>query len=144
MANNLFDVEPLIIARIKALVTGLRTVESVSVLAGAADLAPYLPAAFIQPMEGEIKSIAAKSGMERQTWLVTICVANYRDPTGTQTTASKAGGFSHDVIAALNGWAPHGVGKLMEYEGRAAPYYEPGYGEFPLAFGFDVYIHGGT
>ncbi|MFH1493743.1 MAG: hypothetical protein ABIG70_02980 [Pseudomonadota bacterium] len=141
MANNLFDIEPLILARIKALVPDLRTVASVSLLAGAADIAPYLPAAFVQPMEGELKSSAAQSISERQTWLVTVCVENFRD-TETETTASKAGNHAHNIIAALNGWAPHGVGKLMQYEGRSAPYYEPGYGEFPLQFGFDVYVHG--
>lgn len=139
---NLFDIEPLIIARIKAMIPGLRTVDSISLLASAGDVAQFLPAAFVQPMQGETKTYAASHVNERQQWLITVCVENYRDSSGTQTTASKAGEHAHAIIAALNGWAPHGAGKQIQYEGRAAPYYETGYGEFPLQFGYDVFIHG--
>lgn len=139
---NLFDIEPLIIARIKAAVPELRTVDSVSLLASAGDIAQLLPAAFVQPMEGQATASIAANAMERQSWLITVCVSNFREAIGAATTASKAGEHVQKIIAALNGWAPHGVGKLMQYEGRSAPYYEPGYGEFPLQFGFDVYVHG--
>jgi hypothetical protein len=139
--QNLFDVEPLIIARIKDAVPGLRTVSSVSLLASTADIAALLPAAFVQPMDGTVKSSAAAHCMESQSWLVTVCVSNFRD-TDTETTASKAGEHARNIIAALNGWPPKGTGKLMQYEGRSAPYYEPGYGEFPLHFSIDVFVHG--
>lgn len=141
--ENLLAAEPLIIARIKAHVPGLRTVASASVLAGAVDIAPMCPAAFV------LSDLASARGtdvpgraIEAQNWQVVICVASIRDPHDVNTTASVAGPFMLDAVKALAGWVPTPDHRAVVYQGRGAPYYEPGYGEFPLFFGVDVPLRG--
>lgn len=147
---NLCAAEPLMIARLRSLITGSISaaqrdadadldglvIDSGSVLANAADVARYCPAAFIMPGENEPfdRDDSGSVQAESQGWAVVICVAHYRDPTGLTTTAYTAGAYIAQVIQALIGWAPGDGFMPFVLSGRSAPYYEPGYAEFPVLF----------
>jgi hypothetical protein len=142
--TNLFAAEPLIIARIKAMVPGLKTVASASILAGAQDIAPYCPAAFVLPMGGDVDSNAGRGivQVERQRWQIVVVVSNIRDPLDVDTTAQQAGGYLLQVYQALCGWPPAADLDPMRYAGRPDPYYEVGYGEFPVLFETKAVLQG--
>jgi hypothetical protein len=131
---NPFDAEPLIIARIQARVPGLKTVASASILAGAQDIAPYCPAAFVLADAGAYGPAPsdARVQVESQRWQVVVCVANIRDPADVNTTAQQAGAYLGPVMAALIGWRADTQHVPFSIAERPAPYYEPGYGEFPI------------
>lgn len=141
--SNLLAAEPLIIARLKAKTTGLATIASASVLAGAQDIAPYCPAAFVLPGRGNPGSTAgAVRAVEEQEWQIVVVVRNVRDPNDVNTTATIAGPFLLQIVQALIGWRPSADHRAMTYAGRGEPYYEPGYGEFPLFFTTGVPLQG--
>lgn len=140
--DNLFAAEALIIERLIAQVPELTTVGSFTLLAGAQDLTPYCPAAFVGPGSGEVldDTPSGLDPIEGQTYTVLVCVSHIRDPDDVATTATVAGALAAKVIQSLSGWAP-GAGSpgvpykaALRYTGHDDPYYEPGWAEFPLNF----------
>jgi hypothetical protein len=133
---NLLAAEPLIIARLKAQAPALKTVGSASLLAGAQDVAPYCPAAFVMPGAGDYgeRHNQARIQAETQHWEVVVCVAHIRDPDDEDTTALAAGALLRDIVVALIGWKPSTDFRALTLVERPAPFYDVGYAEFPLIF----------
>jgi len=145
--TNHFAAEPLIIQRLKDQnITGINTVASGSILAGAQDLAPYLDGIFVLPDEG-IFPEAPNDGrlqLESQHWQIITVVKNIRDPNDVNTTAKLAGGYITEILKALIGWPPAKELTPITISARPKPYYEPGYGEFPLILSTTTVIRGSS
>jgi len=132
----MLTLEPDIIARIKAEVPGLATVASVGFLAGAQDIAPYIPAAFVIPGGAQYETAGADGGpvTETQHWEVVLYVKHVKDPADLATTSSLAGPLLEGIVGALHGWRFDRRHHPMAIAARPDPVYYPGFGEFPLSF----------
>ena len=143
---SFYAAEPLILQRIRDQVPSLATVASASRLAGADDPAAFCVdpndetqhgACFVIPMEGEVTGSGGEGVYVRflQGWLLLFIEAHEQDPADEQTTASRAGAAMLQAVEALAGMelAPSFGGRLT-FSGYGAPYYEAGYGEFPVYF----------
>lgn len=145
--SNVFAVEPLLIARIEANVAGLEDVGSVSKLAGFRPDQIPLPSVYVLPAESPEPEDDPNDGgfqIERQRWEIVICVGHTEDVAtdDADTTTSRAGVILFDVIQALVGWRPVAGYLAFSYKGRPAPYFEPGYAEFPALFETGLVITG--
>lgn len=132
MITNLFAPEPLIIARLRSEIPELQTVDSLAVLAGKKDITPLCPAVFVLPLGSEVLAqhgVSTRDAFtyEVQRWQLVLCVA-YRKET---SLAVQAGEF---IVQTLERWPPSGDWAPLRYASRDDPYYEIGYGEFPLQF----------
>lgn len=133
--TNHFEAEPLIIQRIKdKAIAGVKTVASASILAGAQDVAQYVPAIFVLPDAGDYIPQVSDGQVQTETqhWQIIVVVKNIRDPLDVNTTAREAGGYMTELLQALVGWKPAQNLHAMAISARPAPFYQPGYGEFPI------------
>ena len=132
----MLDLEPQIIARLQAEVPGFSTIASVTYLAGAQDIAPYLPAAFVIPGGAQYEAAGPNGGpvTETQFWEVVVYVRHVKDAADVATTSSLAGPLLEGVVDALHGWRFDRYHHPMAIAERPDPVYYPGFGEFPLSF----------
>jgi len=132
---NLLDAEPLIIARLKAQITDVKTIASAATIAGALDIAGLLDGIFLQPGSASVVSSAGNgiAQTEEETWLVVAVAALVPDTDTLAGDYQAMGALLGKIVAALAGWAPAGY-RPMRYVGREDPLVEAGQAEFPLRF----------
>jgi hypothetical protein len=139
--DNLYAMEPEIIARLRADLTELRTVASFSVLASSADPLRLLDGCFVLPTntddtheerDDEARLVSLTSIQE---WQVLIAVPNVTDPDDWETTAKRAGAYLAQVRASLLGWnVPAEFGGLLHPGGVSGPVHARDFTQFPLFF----------
>ena len=132
----MLTLEPQIVARLQAQVPALATVASRSWLAGAEDISPQLPAAYVQPGATQYLDLSDDgSGVEIEAWQIVVCVPFLKDQADLVTAATLAGPLLQAIAAALHGWAPDGseYSSLQILE-RGQPSYDEGFAQFPMTF----------
>lgn len=143
--SNVFAAEQPIIDRIKAQVPTLAaSVFSLSQLE-AFESVPPVPAVVVRPMGSRVESAPADGAFqtEVQVWELALLVGHQQtDATVAQTTTQQGGALIFELLRALVGWRPAAGYMPMAYAGRAEPYYEPGYAEYPLSFETGLVITG--
>ena len=133
MTTDLFDAQPLIIARLNAAMLGFKTVGGPGIIAGIQDIGPFLPACLVFP--GDAIRDGAQNWSEIQTWWTEIIVAHENDPATTLKTEAIAGTFCWQVKTSLHGWVPSaGFNSPLKYSDRPDPIYNAGDASFPLRF----------
>ncbi len=133
--GGLFDVERLIIERLRETVTGLKTIDSSSLIAGSNSFTELLPAAFVEPGGG---SVDATSGYDdlplKQTWSVLLVVSHHRSKPGDTSSAGLAGPVAVQIIRALHGWSPGEYAEPLLFTDHLDPVSSVGWAMFELRF----------
>jgi len=138
---NLFDAEPLIIARLKPVLTDLKTVDSFAIISGSSAITGYLPAVFVMADAGDVEQSGPNGTAppnkgavhEIQRWAIAVAVAYARDGNAAPSWLDLAGDIAARCIAALHNWTGIPDRRCL-YEGREAITYAPGYLELMLRF----------
>ncbi len=145
---NVFVIEPEIIERIKAQMPGVfGMVGSISTYAGYDEIKDKLPALLVAPDSADALG-DPNDGVfqtENQRWQLVLMLEHTQNdvPSDADTVTQAAGVLIYQIMQALVGWRPPTKGyKALAYRGRGEPYYEPGYGEFPLFFETGLIITG--
>lgn len=152
---NLFEEEPLIIARLKQAVAtldsptltalqsamGARTqpvvnVGSAASIIGTLEIAALLPAIFLQPASSDASESSGdgKATLEDRSWLVIVAVGHIPDPASLTRNYQPHGALLGLVYDWLAGWTPAPGFKRMRYTGREDTVIAPGHIEFPMRF----------
>jgi hypothetical protein len=152
---NLFEEEPLILARLKAAVatidpailqslqvasaarvTPVINVTSAASIIGTIDISHLLPLIAIQPADSDAVDSSGdfKANLEDRNWLVMVAVGHVPDPTGLSRTYAPHGKLLGLIYNWLAGWTPGPGFKRMRYGGRAETQIAPGHIEFPMRF----------
>ena len=137
MNPNIFSAEQPIIDKLKEILDPLFpgiAIGSASMIASADDIAAFTPGVFVFAGSGEVNTDAVKHTVtaDKQRWQISVFVKNH---VGTDTSSAfRAGEILAAVFDAMLGWAPTEYHKPLKLTGRADPYYEPGYAEFPVFF----------
>ncbi|MGB5583693.1 MAG: hypothetical protein WBO93_08875 [Gammaproteobacteria bacterium] len=140
---SVFAAEQPIIDRIQAQVTSLAFVGSISALE-VFETVPPLPSVIVRPLGSAAEDDPHDGAfqIETQTWEITLLVGHEQGDTTDTTTVSQAGTLIYSIMQALVGFRPATGYMAMSYRGRSDPYYEPGYGEFPILFDTGLVIQG--
>ncbi len=135
--SNVFSGGQAIISRLTSVVTDLETVKWASAITGPNSEGLTLPAAFVQPGQGQGDDDTNESDVtrERQYWQVGLRVAV--DPAATVAQAAEItmGALIYDVIVALRGYQFSSKSRLA-YTSRTEMQYPAGtlVGEVWLTF----------
>jgi len=82
-------------------IAGVKTIGSVSLIAGVHNVAAMLPALFVMPGGGQLSPLAdGRVQTETQFWQLAVCVKHITDPQDVDTTAKRAGQFATAALAA--------------------------------------------
>jgi hypothetical protein len=113
----------------------IKTVGSASLLVGARDMTPDLPAVFVLAGEGAPDQWGVDKTVvrEAQRWQVSVCVNN-PNTAGELTGEVIAGAYLARIIEILSGWSPPNSCRKMAYKGRAEALYQTGYVEIQADF----------
>lgn len=138
MADVDFDylaLEPLLIARISATVSGLQAVQGVADLASLADKQQITPAVYVIYLGDIVGTMAGNAQPTDQVWAV-VPTVYYADPSDTGEGARRlAGPLITRTLAALSNWRPRQDMKPLRRMASSTPAaYDNGYGYFPLLF----------
>lgn len=128
--------EPLIVAELQSALPELKTVGSVAIMAGATDISPFIPAAFVIAGGATYGEASPEGGpvVEVQTWEVVLYVEHYKDPADVDTSNAEAGPLLDKVLATLHGRKFDQQHQAMTVVERPAPVYYQGFGEYPILF----------
>lgn len=126
--------EGAIVARIKAQVPGLRDVLTAAEAADVQSTRQRTPAAHVLFAGYEPIKQNQGAAQIRTTWAVVVAVKNTRAPIAGDEARDEAGPFMASIIAALIGWKPAEGHSALQVQAGAPPFYDNGYGYFPLAF----------
>jgi len=142
MSTNYLDLEPLLIARLKAQVPSALDVLSAADLAWAEGRTLRTPALQVFYF-GDAFDDSADRGRHMevtQTWAVIVVIRHQQGPSAQR---GQAGELISAVIAALQGWEPSkSHGRLARKNAPAPVYGESGYAYFPLYFSCRVLTSG--
>jgi len=143
--SNLFACGPALITRIAAQVPTLAHVSDVSGLEPFEN-GPPLPAVVIMPDSAEAQGNPDDGDIQResQRWQLVLMVDHHQSDAGDMSTVEQAGELLHQLLTGLIGWRPESGYSACRYAGRAEPYYEPGYAEFPVYIETGLLIAGGA
>jgi hypothetical protein len=135
VADNLFALEPLLIARIRDSLPELKTVGSSSLISQKQDIVTLCDAVFVIPGSGDGTANSGSVLIDQQ-WDVVVAVTKNYDQSDIETTAMKAGILCGQVIKLLHNWKPSTPNDSfdMRFAGHGNAYFGAGYGEFPLFF----------
>ena len=136
--ESLFAVEPLIIARLKERVPGLRSVDgALDVMDAISGSRPPPAAAVIWDGESVPRGDTHQVGGEQiveQRWLVVLGIRNVRAAATGGGLRDEAGPLLLQINATLQGWRPGlGFGRLSK-AGAPPPHYQDGYAFFGLRY----------
>lgn len=136
MNPNLFSAEQPIIDRLADKLLDIQdiTVGSASKVAGAYDPAEFAPGVFVFAGSGAVKTDALKHTVtaDNQRWQISVFVAHHAG--ASSSSATRAGEILARVFDCLLGWRPTDNHSALKLVGRADPFYEPGFVEFPVFF----------
>ena len=127
--------EPLLIERIRAEVTGLKVVQGVADLASVAAKQQVTPAVYVVYLGDLIGQAAGNAQPVDQIWAV-VPTVYYADPNSTGEGARRiAGPLIGRTIAALANWKPRlDMKPLRRLQSNTPAEYADNYGYFPLLF----------
>ena len=133
--GGLFDLERLIIERLRTQVSGLKTIDASSLIAGSTSFTELLPAAFVEPGGGSVDPTAAYDELPlRQTWNVLLVVTHHRSKPGDTSSARLAGPLAVQIIRALHGWSPGESLEPLLWTEHLDPVSSIGWAMFELRF----------
>lgn len=139
--NNYLFLEELLINRVKAEVTGLKTVKGIPELASVAEEAQIVPAVYIIYLGDEIAEGANQQGARMNTQLVTqhwaaVLATNPADTYKTGAIARRqAGQLIAHLLKVLTGWIPaQGCQPMRRAAGRVEGVYINGFYYLPFIF----------
>lgn len=144
MIADYLSAEAPIIARLRAEVSGLRTVLGAADIAELEEAAVPTPAAFViydgdEIPEGEgARAGAGTAQRVTQRWYVVVAVRNARDALGGSAARAEAGPLISQAIAALAGWQPTADHRPLRRAGAVPPGFSKGFGYFPILFTTEV------
>lgn len=139
--DNLYTLEPELIARLKLALPSLRTCASFSVLASTANPLSLLDGCFVLPAgtedtQVERDDVGRVVGLVSvQEWQILIAVPNVTDPDDFATTGLIAGDYLSQVRASLLSWdVDPELGGRLHPGGVNAPVHGRDFTQFPLFF----------
>lgn len=131
-----------IINRLGAEVPALAHIGWASDLAGVDDIAALCPGAWVQPGGITRPDALERAAVLAYRWLVTLTVVG----DGVVALEVQADGYLDDIRRALIGWRWEGAARpysALKWTADLEPYYEPGYGEFPIELTMQQVAKGG-
>lgn len=145
MLDNYLEAEGLIIARIKAEVSGLKAVLPAADLAGVAENAQPSPAVHViyagDQVPGSDNQRSTSGALQKvtQQWYAVVAVRNARTQTSGAAARETAGPIITQVLAALAGWQPADAFKPLKRVNAPPPKTIGTFAYFPLLFTTEVY-----
>lgn len=140
MVTDYLFMEPLLVERVKARVTGLKAVLAASDLAKMAAQAQISPAAHVIYVGEETgngtgdQGTMGKAQLVTQLWAVVIAVY-HADATDTGSGNRRiAGPLIAELMRALSGWTPEHNVKALTRGHPVQAHYANGYGYYPFVF----------
>ena len=134
---NYLAAESLIVARLKAQVSGIAHHLTAADLAGVREERQHTPATHTL-YDGDDLGDRAGDGLAqliRQRWMVVVAVKNARDTRRGAAARAEAGRHITAVLQALAGWSPGtGLGPLVRIPGPRPAFSPGGYAYFPFTF----------
>lgn len=127
--------EPLLVARLRAEVSGVKTVQGVADLASLSSKQQVTPAIYVVYLGDIVGTTAGNAQPCDQIWAV-VPTVYYADASNTGEGARRtAGPLITRTLAALSNWRPRQDMKpLRRVQSNAPAEYDDGYGYFPLLF----------
>lgn len=127
--------EPLLIARLRAEVTGVKAVQGAADLASVSAKQQVTPAVYVIYLGDNVGPNAGAAHVVSQTWAV-VPTVYYADANGTGEGARRlAGPLIGQCIAALAGWTPRiDIKPLARVQSSTPAEYADNFGYFPLLF----------
>lgn len=127
--------EPLLVERIRAEVSGLKTVQGVADLASLSPRQQVTPAVYVIYLGDAVGQSAGNAQPVDQIWAV-VPTVYYADAAGTGEGARRiAGPLIGRVLAALTNWTPRiDMKPLRRVQSNTPAEYADNYGYFPLLF----------
>jgi len=148
---DFFSLESLLIARLRATVTGVRTVLSGMDMEGLLELPQQTPALYVLYSDYGIADQVDTDREARitQTWLVVVAVQSVRTPKSGADVRHSAGPLLGNVLRALLGWQPDSAHMPLQLEAAPRWSYQPptarqqaGLLHIPLAFSTTLFLTG--
>jgi hypothetical protein len=148
---DFFSLEPLLIARLRATVTGIRVVLSGMDMDGLLDLPQQTPAIYVLYSDYGIADQvdADREARITQTWLVVVAVQSVRTPKSGTDVRHLAGPLLGNVLQSLLGWQPDSAHMPLQLETAPRWSYQPptakqqaGLLHIPLAFSTTLFLTG--
>lgn len=139
---DFLDLEPLLIARLKAKLASTIHVGPIADLAAVQTGALPVPGVFVWYRGYRILGpLPAGAVKVEQRFLTVVAVRNVRDIVSGAPARSDAGPIMSDVLTALDRYLPGGDFKALQFDNAPDAAYKTGFGYFPLGWKVETRLH---